>query len=386
MKNWKKVLSLTAAVAMTATMMPVSVFAAEDETFKIGVIGPMTGDYAQYGLGVYHAAQVAAEEINANGGFNGYNVEILDAGDDQGDPEKAVNAYNDLLDKGMQMLCGTVTSGSCIAVGAEAAESTFLFTPSGTALDCITAGSNEFRMCFTDPAQGTKSAEFIGEHKLATKVAVLYDSMADYNSGVHDAFVAAAEENGLEVVADEAYTTDNNTDYSVQLKKIKDSGAELLFLPNYYSDNALILQQAHDAGMDDIKKFGVDGMDGILGVENFDTSLAEGVMLLTPFSVTSEDEKSKAFVEAYEAANKNEVPNQFAADAYDVLFAMQLAANDAAITPDMSNEDISAAMSASMLNIELDGLTGKAKWSEDGECDKEPKAFEIRDGAYVEMK
>ena len=386
MKNWKKVLSLTAAVAMTATMMPVSVFAAEDETFKIGVIGPMTGDYAQYGLGVYHAAQVAAEEINANGGFNGYNVEILDAGDDQGDPEKAVNAYNDLLDKGMQMLCGTVTSGSCIAVGAEAAESTFLFTPSGTALVCITAGSNEFRMCFTDPAQGTKSAEFIGEHKLATKVAVLYDSMADYNSGVHDAFVAAAEENGLEVVADEAYTTDNNTDYSVQLKKIKDSGAELLFLPNYYSDNALILQQAHDAGMDDIKKFGVDGMDGILGVENFDTSLAEGVMLLTPFSVTSEDEKSKAFVEAYEAANKNEVPNQFAADAYDVLFAMQLAANDAAITPDMSNEDISAAMSASMLNIELDGLTGKAKWSEDGECDKEPKAFEIKDGAYVEMK
>ena len=386
MKNWKKVLSLTAAVAMTATMMPVSVFAAEDETFKIGVIGPMTGDYAQYGLGVYHAAQVAAEEINANGGFNGYNVEILDAGDDQGDPEKAVNAYNDLLDKGMQMLCGTVTSGSCIAVGAEAAESTFLFTPSGTALDCITAGSNEFRMCFTDPAQGTKSAEFIGEHKLATKVAVLYDSMADYNSGVHDAFVAAAEENGLEVVADEAYTTDNNTDYSVQLKKIKDSGAELLFLPNYYSDNALILQQAHDAGMDDIKKFGVDGMDGILGVENFDTSLAEGVMLLTPFSLTSEAEKSKAFVEAYEAANKNEVPNQFAADAYDVLFAMQLAANDAAITPDMSNEDISAAMSASMLNIELDGLTGKAKWSEDGECDKEPKAFEIKDGAYVEMK
>ena len=386
MKNWKKVLSLTAAVAMTATMMPVSVFAAEDETFKIGVIGPMTGDYAQYGLGVYHAAQVAAEEINANGGFNGYNVEILDAGDDQGDPEKAVNAYNDLLDKGMQMLCGTVTSGSCIAVGAEAAESTFLFTPSGTALDCITAGSNEFRMCFTDPAQGTKSAEFIGEHKLATKVAVLYDSMADYNSGVHDAFVAAAEENGLEVVADEAYTTDNNTDYSVQLKKIKDSGAELLFLPNYYSDNALILQQAHDAGMDDIKKFGVDGMDGILGVENFDTSLAEGVMLLTPFSATSDDEKTKAFVEAYEAANKDEVPNQFAADAYDVLFAMQLAANDAAITPDMSNEDISAAMSASMLNIELDGLTGKAKWSEDGECDKEPKAFEIKDGAYVEMK
>ena len=118
-----------------------------------------------------------------------------------GDPEKAVNAYNDLLDKGMQMLCGATTSGSCIAVGAEAAESTFLFTPSATAVDSITAGSNEFRMCFTDPAQGAKSAQYIGEHGLATKVAVLYDSMADYNSGVHDSFVEAAEENGLEAVS-----------------------------------------------------------------------------------------------------------------------------------------------------------------------------------------
>ena len=387
MRNLKKVLSITAAAAMAvSTVTPVSVFAESEETFKIGVIGPMTGDYAQYGNGVYNAAKIAADEINANGGFNGYQVEILDAGDDQGDPEKAVNAYNDLLDKGMQMLCGTVTSGSCIAVGAEAAESTFLFTPSATAVDSITAGSNEFRMCFTDPAQGTKSAQYIGEHGLATKVAVLYDSSADYNSGINDAFVAAAEENGLEVVADEAYTADSNTDFSVQLKKIKDSGAELLFLPNYYADNALILQQAHDAGMDDIKKFGVDGMDGILGVENFDTSLAEGVMLLTPFSTTSEDEKTQAFVKAYEDANKDEVPNQFAADTYDVLYAMKAAADAAEITPDMSNEDISAAMSEAMLSVELDGLTGKAKWTEDGECDKEPKAFEIQDGAYVEME
>lgn len=387
MRNWKKAFGVTAAVAMAAAaMVPATVFAEEEETFKIGVIGPMTGDYAQYGTNVYNAAVIAAEEINANGGFNGYQVEILDAGDDMGDPEKAVNAYNDLLDKGMQMLCGTVTSGACIAVGAEAAESTFLFTPSGTAVDCITAGTNEFRMCFTDPMQGTKSAQFISEHELATKVAVLYDSMADYNVGIHDSFVEAAGEYGLEVVADEAYTTDSNTDFSVQLSKIKDSGAELLFLPNYYSDNALILQQASEAGMDDLTVFGVDGMDGILSVENFDTSLAEGVMLLTPFSATGEDEATKSFVKAYNDAHNGETPNQFAADAYDVIYAMKLAADDAAITPDMSNEDISAAMSASMLNIELDGLTGKAKWTEDGECDKEPRAFVIQDGVYVEVE
>ena len=267
-------------------------------------------------------------------------VEILDAGDDRGDPRKN-NAYNDLLDKGMQMLCGTVTSGACIAVGAEAADSTFLFTPSATAVDSITAGDNEFRMCFTDPMQGTKSAELF-LRKVLHVGSYLYDSMADYNSGVHDAFVAACADYGLEVVADEAYTTDNNTDFSVQLGKIKDSGAELLFLPNYYSDNALILQQAHDLGLD-MKIFGVDGMDGILNVENFDNSLAEGVMLLTPFSATGDDESTVKFVKAYGDANNGETPNQFAADAYDVLYAMQAAANDAGITPDMSNEDISAA-------------------------------------------
>ena len=107
-------------------------------------------------------------------------------------------------------------------------------------------------------------------------------------------------------------------------------------------------------------------------VENFDKSLAEGVMLLTPFSATGDDEATVKFVKAYGDANNGETPNQFAADTYDVLYAMQAAANDAGITPDMSNEDISAAMSASMLNITLDGLTGEAKWTEDGECDKAP--------------
>ena len=355
------------------------------DKFYIGGIGPTTGDAAIYGTAVMNGAQIAVDEINKAGGVNGKQIEF-NFQDDQSDAEKSVNAYNTLKDWGMQVLMGTVTTTPCVAVADKTAQDNmFEVTPSASSTDVI-AGDNVFQVCFTDPNQGTKSAQYIGEHSLATKVAVLYDSSADYNSGINDAFVAAAEENGLEIVADEAYTADSNTDFSVQLKKIKDSGAELLFLPNYYADNALILQQAHDAGMDDVKKFGVDGMDGILGVENFDTSLAEGVMLLTPFSATSEDEKSQAFVKAYEDANKDEVPNQFAADTYDVIYAMKAAADAAEITPDMSNEDISAAMSEAMLSVELDGLTGKAKWTEDGECDKEPKAFEIQDGAYVEME
>ena len=385
MKNWKKVIGVASAAAMTAAMMmPTSVFAA-DETFKIGVIGPMTGDYAQYGTNVYNAAKIAADEINENGGFNGYKVEILDAGDDQGDPEKAVNAYNDLIDKGMQMLCGTVTSGSCIAVGAEAAEDTFLFTPSATALDCITAGTNEFRMCFTDPAQGTKSAQYISEHKLATKVAVLYDSAADYNSGVHDAFVAACADYGLEVVADEAYTTDNNTDFSVQLGKIKDSGAELLFLPNYYSDNALILQQAHDLGLD-MKIFGVDGMDGILNVENFDKSLAEGTMLLTPYASDAQDEKTQTFTKAYEDKYGN-TPIQFAADAYDAIYAIKAAVEEADVTPDMDYSEMCDKLMDAMTKIKIDGLTGVdgITWEKNGEPNKAPKGVKIENGAYVSM-
>ena len=383
----KKIVSviLVAAMAVGCLAGCGSKEAKNEDAFYIGGIGPVTGDAAIYGTAVQNGAQIAVDEINEAGGINGHQIEY-NFQDDQGDPEKAANAYNTLKDWGMQVLMGTVTTGPCVSVAdLTAADNMFQITPSASSTDVI-KNDNVFQVCFTDPAQGTKSAQYIGEHSLATKVAVLYDSSADYNSGINDAFVAAAEENGLEIVADEAYTADSNTDFSVQLKKIKDSGAELLFLPNYYADNALILQQAHDAGMDDVKKFGVDGMDGILGVENFDTSLAEGVMLLTPFSATSEDEKSQAFVKAYEDANKDEVPNQFAADTYDVIYAMKAAADAAEITPDMSNEDISAAMSEAMLSVELDGLTGKAKWTEDGECDKEPKAFEIQDGAYVEME
>ena len=381
MKNMKKVLAVTAAVAMTATMMPTAVFADDAETFKIGVIGPMTGDNAQYGLGVYHAAQVAAEEINANGGFNGYNVEILDAGDDQADPEKAVNAYNDLLDKGMQMLCGTVTSGSCIAVGAEAAESTFMFTPSATAVDSITAGSNEFRMCFTDPAQGTKSAQYIGEHSLATKVAVLYDSSADYNSGINDAFVAAAEENGLEIVADEAYTADSNTDFSVQLSKAQGADADLVFLPIYYNEASLILAQAKAMGYAP-KFFGCDGLDGILGVENFDASLAEGVMLLTPFAADAQDDATKNFVSAYEAAY-GDTPNQFAADAYDAVYVVKEAIEKSGATPADGVSGICDKLKGVMTEITYDGLTGSAmSWAADGTVNKAPKAMEIKNGEY----
>ena len=384
MKNLKKIISVTAAAAMVmSTVAPVSVFA-DDATFKIGGIGPVTGAAAIYGQAVKNATELAINEVNEDGGINGYQVEFKFE-DDENDAEKTLNAYNALKDWGMNILVGTVTSTPCVAVANEtAADNMFQLTPSGSATECV-ANPNVFRVCFSDPNQGTAAAQYIGEHKLATKVAIIYDSSDVYSSGITQNFTAEAANQGIEIVSSEAFTADNNKDFSVQLQKAKDGGAELVFLPIYYTEASLILAQADSMGFE-TKFFGCDGMDGILGVENFDTSLAEGVMLLTPFSATSEDEKSQAFVKAYEDANKDEVPNQFAADTYDVIYAMKAAADAAEITPDMSNEDISAAMSEAMLSVELDGLTGKAKWTEDGECDKEPKAFEIQDGAYVEME
>ena len=382
MKKLTKVLSITAAAAMAASMMAsVSVFA--DDVFTIGAIGPITGAAAAYGASVMNGAQIAVEEINAAGGINGYQIELLTA-DDTHDAELAVNAYNDLKDQGMQLLLGTVTSAPCIAVEGEAAnDNMFLLTPSGTAVDCI-FGDNAFRVCFSDPAQGTASAQYIGEHGLATKIAIIYDSSDPYSAGITEYFTAEAANQGLEIVSSEAFS-DNRTDFSAQLNKAKEGGAELVFLPIYYQEAALILQQA--ASMDFAPAFfGCDGMDGILGVENFDTSLAEGLMMLTPFTPNAEDEMTQNFVKTYEEKFDGLVPIQFGADAYDGIYAMKAALEDAGATADMSASEICDAMKASMGNITITGLTGEISWDPaPGEPNKEPKAVVIQNGEYQPM-
>ena len=381
MKKLTRVISVCAAAAMVLTA--VSPVFAEDEKFVIGGIGPVTGAAAAYGISVMNGAQLAVDEINAAGGINGYQVEFISA-DDEHDAEKSVNAYNDLKDKGMQILLGTVTSAPCIAVGGEAAnDNLFLLTPSGSAVDCI-VNENAFRVCFSDPAQGAKSAQFIGEHELATKVGIIYDSSDPYSTGIMESFVAEAEGQGIEIVSNEAFS-DNRTDFSAQLNKAKDGGAELVFLPFYYQEAALVLKQASDMGFAP-KFFGCDGMDGILTVENFDTSLAEGLMLLTPFTPNAEDEMTQNFVKAYEEAYDGLVPIQFGADAYDGIYAIKAALEDAGATPDMSVSDLCEALKVSMGNITVEGLTGTITWdAATGEPEKEPKAVVIENGEYVAM-
>ena len=349
--------------------------------FVLGGIGPLTGSAAAYGESVKNGIELAVNEINEAGGINGYQVEYYFE-DDENDAEKAVNAYNTLKDKGIQMLVGTVTSKPCIAVGAESAvDNMFQLTPSGSAVQCV-ENDNVFRVCFSDPDQGKKSAEYIAEHGLATKIAIIYDSSSEYSDGIRESFVTTAEEKGLEIVASEAFTADSNTDFSVQLDKAKEAGAELVFLPIYYQEASTILKQADDKDFHP-QFFGCDGMDGILSVENFDPALAEGLMLLTPFTV--DEEGSQDFVKAYEEAYGIE-PLQFGAGAYDSVYAIKAAAEKAGLTPDMDISDMCEAMKTAMTEITVDGLTGEGMtWNAAGEPDKAPKAAKIVNGVYEMM-
>ena len=358
--------------------------AADGASFKIGGIGPVTGGAAVYGLAVQHGAEIAVKEINEAGGINGYPVEFQFQ-DDEHDAEKSVNAYNTLKDWGMQVLMGTVTSAPCIAVADKtAADNMFQITPSGSAVECA-ANPNVYRICYSDPAQGTASAKYIGEHKLASKVAVIYDSSDVYSSGIYEKFAQEAPNQGIEVVDAEAFTADSNKDFSTQLQKAKESGAELVFLPIYYTEASLILQQANTMGFAP-QFFGCDGMDGILQVQNFDVKLAEGLMLLTPFAADATDDLTVKFVKSFEDAY-GETPIQFAADAYDAMYIIKAAMEEANVTPDMAVGDICDAMEGAMTKIKVDGLTGtNMTWTEDGEPEKDPKAVQVVDGAYKAME
>ena len=348
------------------------------QTFKLGSIGPLTGDAAIYGQAVVNGAKLAAEEINASDSKIKFEFQ---GEDDEADGEKSVNAYNTLMDWGMQVLVGPTTTGASMAV-ADACNNdrTFMLTPSASAVDVTAGKDNVFQVCFTDPNQGLASADYISEHMPDAKLAVIYRNDDAYSQGIHDTFVKEATDKGMTVVYEGTFTNDTASDFSVQLAGAQNAGADLVFMPIYYQPASIILAQAKAMGYEPTF-FGVDGMDGILTMEGFDPSLAEGLMLLTPFSVTVES--NKPFVDAYTAAFGVE-PNQFAADAYDGVYIIKQALEAAGCTADMSTADICDALVAQMTQITFDGLTGTSMtWNAEGQVSKAPTAYVIKDGAYV---
>ncbi len=386
----KKVLALCVAGLMTASCLAgcsnegAQSGGDQGGTLLIGGVGPLTGDYSTYGVSVQNGAQIAVDEINKAGGVNGVKLE-LKFQDDETDPTKAVNAYNTLMDAGMKVSLGAVTSAACIAVANETQKDGILMlTPSGSQKECVQYG-NCFRICFNDPQQGTVSADYIAKNMDIKKVAVIYDKSNDYSAGIADNFEKEAKVKGLEVVAKQAFTDQTNTDFNVQLQKAKDAGAELIFLPIYAQEAASILMQAQKAGMN-IPFFGCDGLDGIfekLGKAN--VAAAEGVMLLTPFAADAKDEKTQNFVKAYKAAyGENVTPDQFAANGYDAVYTIKAALEKAEVKDaGIDVKELGTKLTAAMTEITVEGLTGTMTWTADGEPTKEAKAVKIVNGEYV---
>ena len=367
-------------------------------TFKVGGIGPTTGAAAIYGNACKNGAQIAIDEITEDGGDVQFEMNFQD---DENDAERSVNAYNNLKDWGMQILMGTTTSTPCVAVSSETnADNMYQITPSGSSTDVIGGPpdvdgnvaeprkENVFQMCFTDPNQGAASAQYISEQQLGTKIAIIYNNSDTYSTGIYQSFKSEAEQYGLDIVSETTFTEDSQTDFSVQLNDAKNAGADLFFLPIYYTPISLILTQANQMGYAP-KWFGVDGMDGLLTVEGFDTSLAEGCMLLTPFVATAEDEATKSFVSKYED-QFGETPNQFAADAYDCIYALRDAIEQAGVTPDMDFSDICDALVEVFTSGDFSytGLTTggeAATWSDTGEVSKQPMGMVIENGVYMPL-
>ena len=382
----KKVFALVLAVMMVAAMFTGCGNAADSSdpaVIKIGTSGPLTGPNAAYGTAVEAGMKIAVEEINALGGLQ---FEFK-AEDDEADGEKAVAAYNVLKDWGMDVFAGAVTTGSSLAAAAEAvADNMFMLTPSASAEEVATSGSTVFQMCFTDPNQGASAAELIAVKWPEAVVGVIYDSSDAYSAGIYNGFMAKAEELGLNIVVETSFTSDSKTDLSTQVTQCQEAGADLVFLPFYYTEAAQVLTYANKIGYAPTF-FGCDGMDGILTVDGFDPALAEGLALMTPFDANASDEKTQSFVAKYKEMMDGQIPNQFAADGYDCIYAIYEALTAAGIDGTASAEDITAALVSWFNGTEgFDGLTGKGMtWDENGMISKAPAAVVITDGVYVPM-
>jgi len=389
-KNWTKFV-VAALSCMMAFMLAAcgggggSSDSGSGEAVLLGNTGPLTGPAAIYGNAVKNGGQLAVDEINA---ANPDGIQLAwQAEDDEADGEKAVNAYNKLMDDGMKVFVGSTTSGSCVAASEKAFEDrVFELTPSASQVAVTEGKDNVFQLCFSDPNQGVAAADWVVANMADAKVGVIYNNASDYSAGIFDKFKAEYEAAGKKLVAVEAFSDDANTDFQAQINSMKNAGADFVFLPIYYTPASNILIQADKIGYEPTF-FGVDGMDGILTLEGFDTSLAEGVMLLTPFIATSEDEATQKFVAAYKEAYGEE-PNQFAADAYDCVYAVYGAMTAAGLDASASHEDICEALIAQFAgDYTYSGLTGAdMDWNDAGEVNKTPNAMVIENGIYVPVE
>lgn len=341
-------------------------------TVKIGGIGPLTGAYANYGLSEKNGAELAVKEINEAGGIAGKQIE-LSYQDSQGESESAVNAYGKLMDWGMEVSLGCVLSGENASVVAAARDDdVLLITPSGSADKCIDGNDKAFRVCFYDSYQGAAAAQYIKDNNMVDTVGILYQSDNDYSVGLYNAFVAKCGELGITIAETQTFTSSTNTDFSTQVSALVSSGVKLVFIPLYAEEASTFLTQAHGKFADDVYFFGADGLDGILGKVEQDTSLANNVLMLTPFAADNPAENVQSFVKKYQEAY-GATPDQFAADAYDAIYAIKAAVEKAGSTS-------GAALASALTSLTVEGVTGIMTWTADGNTNKPASAILYYDG------
>ncbi|HOB36307.1 MAG TPA: ABC transporter substrate-binding protein [Candidatus Avimonas sp.] len=317
--NKRRLIALVSAVLML-TVVFAGCKSEDKNVIKIGGLAPLTGEVAQYGEAVINAVKLAIEEINKDGGILGKQIKFI-CYDEKGDATEALNAYNRLVDEGIVALVGDVTSKPTKAVAQKAVEDNMpMITPSATEESITQNGENVFRTCFIDPYQGRLMAHY-AKYKLgASTVAILYDIDDTYSKGIADAFEASAKGFGMTVTNKEGYAS-KSTDFNSQLTKIINSNPDVLMIPVYYNDVALIVGQAKAHGLK-AKLLGADGWDGVLEViDKSNVDALANAYFCSQYSATDPNPAVQDFLKKYkETYNKD--ANMFAVLGYDSMYIL----------------------------------------------------------------
>ena len=341
---------------------------ANADVIKIGGIAPLTGDVAVYGVAADNGVKLAIEEINANGGLLGKQIQYV-VYDDKGDPTEAVNAYKKLTSNDqVDAIVGAVTSKPTLTVTPLAAKDGIpMITPTATALEVTSAGPNIFRACFIDPYQGEVMAKFAVEELGASKAAIIYNTADDYSVGVAEAFKEAVEGYGTQVVSFEGYNGDDK-DFKAVLTNVKSQGPDVLFIPDYYNRVGLIAQQAKEVGIT-ATLLGADGWDGVIGVN---PDAVEGAYFCNHYSTDDAAEEVQNFLKVYKE-KYNEDPVSFAALGYDAMKILAAAIEKAGST------DKDAVVKA-LAETDITSVTGKITFDENRNPVKEVSIIKIENG------
>jgi branched-chain amino acid transport system substrate-binding protein len=364
-------LALMVVLVLIATLV---VGCGESKTVKIGAIQPISGGVSEFGTQTRDAMQIAVDEYNKQGGVLGKQIELI-VEDDENNPDKTVNAFNKLVTKDKVVgILGGLTSKVTLAITSLAQNKGIpLLTPTATNVSVTDAGDCIFRACFLDDFQGNVMAKFATATLKAKKAALLYDFSNDYSKGLAQSFKDNFVKYGGQNVAEESYNA-NETDFSAQLTKIKNTNPDVLFLPDYYNTVGLIGKQAKNMGIKAVM-MGGDGWDSVDTDKDAATAL-EGSYFSNHYSPNSQDPNVKAFVDSFKAKN-GKTPNALAALGYDAVKIMVEAIKSA-------NSTDPAKIKEALKKTDVQFVTGKITFNEKRNPMKPAYIIKVTGGKLVD--